>query len=86
MGTHPIFESDFDCLTDCQNGTGIARTCSRDQRNTGPCLRAKNAGKGQDAKQNKIEKPEQKVSRKKAMDSRSRQDVFTGQERRFEMG
>jgi len=22
MGTHPIFESDFDCLTDNDNGTG----------------------------------------------------------------
>merc|ERR1712037_902817 len=21
MGTHPIFESDFDCLTECMNGT-----------------------------------------------------------------
>jgi len=20
MGTHPIFESDFDCLTECKNG------------------------------------------------------------------
>merc|ERR1711981_62710 len=25
MGTHPIFESDFDCLTDCENG-GSQRT------------------------------------------------------------
>jgi len=25
MGTHPIFESDFDCLTDKKNGKGGSR-------------------------------------------------------------
>jgi len=25
MGTHPIFESDFDCLTDCQNWKKMAK-------------------------------------------------------------
>jgi len=26
MGTHPIFESDFDCLTDClHNGSGFRK-------------------------------------------------------------
>jgi len=23
MGTHPIFESDFDCLTETKNGDGL---------------------------------------------------------------
>merc|ERR1712018_337422 len=31
MGTHPIFESDFDCLTDTETGYH-ATTNSRDQR------------------------------------------------------
>merc|ERR1711990_61642 len=38
MGTHPIFESDFDCLTEMPNGFKIKKTYAKDQRQDA-CLR-----------------------------------------------
>jgi len=29
MGTHPIFESDFDCLTDSKENRESVKTCER---------------------------------------------------------
>merc|ERR1712130_77450 len=34
MGTHPIFESDFDCLTECRTGKKIRRRKKRFRRRT----------------------------------------------------
>merc|ERR1711892_46101 len=35
MGTHPIFESDFDCLTECSNGVALSKSLLHRARETG---------------------------------------------------